>query len=143
MSIHQRDFLLSDFPYLDQMHDEQIDGIKMDAESLVLKFSRLHFLHGEQYNSAELIFSGFEEITSDVYIEIFERKNCIITSGKRFYIDEFIPYMATNNIVLEVIDILYGFAQIFIRGKVINSNNSYGEHFNLSVSSKKITYKFF
>ena len=115
----------------------------MDKDILVLKFSHLHFPHEKQYNSAELIFSDFEEITSDVYIEIFERINCIITSGKRFYIDEFIPYMNQNSIILEVMDILHGYEEILIRGKIINNNNSYGEHFNLSISVKKISYKFF
>lgn len=143
MSESQRDYILSDFHCLDQMHDEQIDEIRMDKDILVLKFSHLHFPHEKQYNSAELIFSDFEEITSDVYIEIFERINCIITSGKRFYIDEFIPYMNQNSIILEVMDILHGYEEILIRGKIINNNNSYGEHFNLSISVKKISYKFF
>ncbi len=80
-----KEIFLSDFQCLDQMHDEQIDEIRVSKDILILRFSHLHFPHRKQYNSAELIFSGFEEITSDVYIEIFERTNCIITSGQRFY----------------------------------------------------------
>ncbi len=140
--VENKEYLLSNYDFLDQMHDETIDKISIDDNKLELTFNSLHFLHGKQYKSAKIIFSDFEDVTTDVHIDMFVKEGCNIKSGCFKYINEFIPYMKNKKIKLEVISILSGYEEIVIKGEFINENGSYGEHFLLSISAKKISYIF-
>ena len=140
--IEKREYLLSDYDFLDQMHDETIDEISINDNKLELTFNSLHFPHGKQYKSAKIIFNDFEDVKTDVHIDIVVKEGCNIKTGCLKYIDEFIPYMINKKIKLEVISILFGYEEIVIIGEFINEKGSYGEHFQLWISTKRVIYTF-
>ena len=135
-------FLLSDYIFLDQMHDERVDEIDICENQLELVFNSLHFPSEKNYKSAKIMFKGFEDINSDAYIDIFtsEEKAKICY---RKYIDEFVPYMHEQKLKLEIIDILTGKELVMITGTFVNPNGYYGDKFQLVVSAKEISYLFF
>lgn len=139
-----RDFLLSDYDFLEQMHDEQIDEIIISENKLELIFSTLHFSYDNNSKSARIVFSDLEDITSDVYVSIFVKKGEIIKGGCVKYIDDFFQYFKKENIKLEVTDILTGYDLIMIQGRIVNSDNSYREeNFQMVISTNRITYCFY
>lgn len=132
-----------DLQKLDQMHDETIHKILIKDEKLILKFDELHYSHnGGNFQKAELVFCGFEDICCDAYMDIVKAKNCRIKNGKRFYIDEFIDRMKRTELTLEVIDILLGYGKIVIFGNVFKKLKRSAQ-FCLTIHAKEVAYLFY
>ena len=136
-------FLLADYDFLNQMHDEIIDDIIVTDNHIELVFNSLHFPHIKNYKKARIIFDDLEDVNCDAYVRIYFEKQCIIEKGEVLYIDEFIKFMEKEKIKLEVIDIMSGYNLIMIQGQCIDSDNSYrDENFQLVISTEKISYFF-
>lgn len=140
----KKTFLLADYDFLDQMHDEIIDDIIVTDNQVELVFNSLRFTHKKNYKKARIVFDDLEDANCDAYIRIYLEKQCIIEKSEILYIDEFIKFMEKEKIKMEVIDIMSGYNLIMIQGQFMNSDNSYrDENFQLYISTEKISYAFF
>ena len=131
--------------YIEQMHDEKIDEILICDKKLVLAFNELHFEHNgiASATKAKMIFSGFEDIPSDVFVDLISMKHCKITDGKRIYVDEFVQIMQKKKIKIEVEEILGRIEHILIRGVIVNPDGKYvNSDVEISICAKEITYEF-
>ena len=137
-------FLLKNFinEHLYQMHDEIIDKILIKGNTMELIFSNLHFKnYNGDFCSARIIFENLENIKYDVYADIYKCNRLLIESGETLYIFDFVRYMEQNKILLEVVDILFGYNLIEIKGEMI-INKRYEKKFQMFISTKDITYIF-
>lgn len=137
-----KNYLLADYNFLDQMHDEIIDDIVVNENQVELVFNSLHFPHIKNYKTAKIIFNDLEDANADAYFNIFLMDRGTIKNGYCRYIDEILPDIKKKTLKFEIIDITVGYNMVMILGKTIRENNERRENFQLVISTKKISYIF-
>lgn len=129
---------------IEQMHDEIINKIECNSSNLILKFDELHFKHFDSFfDRAEMIFSGFDDIYSDVSIELYKMDGVKIKNGEKLYLDDFYNKFQDEKVNFEVLDMFVGYKSFLICGNSSKAKSPGYNKFRLTINSKTLNYIFY
>ena len=121
-----------------QMHDEEISRILFFENSLQLCVDELHLI--PNYSKATIELSGIDDVSSCVYIDIYDMKYCKIMGGRRYYADEFDSIWGNGNKLI-ILDTLVGYDGMFMLIGELSENETIGEkYFSLVIYASSVIY---
>ena len=119
-------------------HDARIIDIKTIDNEMILYFDDSRFYNlTKVYKSAQLIFTGFEDFNSDIFVDLFSMRKCKITHGKRLYFYDFIKFFHKQKIKLELVDLYISFGKVIIKGVCVKKRIHTEKNFNYLFVLKK------
>jgi hypothetical protein len=118
---------------IDSMHDERINQIEVVDNALVFHYDNLE--HHNEYHSCKVIFIGGQ----DTFVEVRKREEDK-TYSTIYDIEEFMRFIKGKHCVVETIDYYCGYANILIKGALVNSEG-YCEHCIFSISATELIYQ--
>ncbi len=125
-------FDLKDLFRIDPMHDERIDEIEVNGQSLIFHYSKLRY--HEEYHTCKVEFIDGQ----DACVEVKEKGRPGFVSAV-YDMDEFCRYIKKNQYQVETVNYYCGYADFLITGALINKDG-YGEHCVFTIPSSTLIY---
>lgn len=135
---------------LDSMHDQKITWVELSMGTLTFHFEELHFdvPHSPEaisyYNSHKnycactLIFSKLEE--ADLFAETRNRTPSGVEIVE-YYDDEWIHFLQTNHLCIEVSDFYCGYKSVIMCGSLVTQTGEYHEKCTMRISADTAIYQ--
>lgn len=123
-----------------QMHDERIDEIYVKENNVILSFKEIiHPLFNEK--QCKIMFSGFEDVNTDILVSVFNTDSDLNISGRKLYFDDFInSFVHKEQPIMDIIDILYGFCKIVIRGVLLRKSGYSERNILIQIEAKEMSF---
>lgn len=123
-----------------QMHDERVDEIYVKENNVIFSFKKiLHPVFNER--QCKIVFSGFEDINSDISILAFNMDTDLNILGRKLYFDDFInSFIYKGQPIMDIIDILYGYCKIVIRGALLRKSGYTEKNILIQIEAKEISF---
>ena len=123
-----------------QMHDERIDEIYVKENNVILLFKEiLHPVLNESH--CKIMFSGFEDVNSDISILVFNIDKDLNVFGRKIYFDEFInSFVNKGQPIMDIINILYGYYKIVIRGVLLRKSGYAEKNILIQIEAKEMSF---
>ena len=134
----QENFLdLSNAVYLPNIHDARVTNIRAYDDTLEFLFDReIHRKVGK------ICFSKFDDIYSDVTIQITDTDTDLNIIGKKYYLDDFLPILSTRNFpIMDILEMFVGYEEVIINGVYLNGTGSSQTRIQIRICAKEMRYQ--
>ena len=124
------------------LHDKTIDRMYYSNQELVFIFENGDFISNKKkYNFLKIIFSGMDDVYSDIRIYKFKTNNCSF-KGRLYFLNDKNLFIFKEDIRFEIIDFYCEFNKVLIKTNIIKKNNTYGDEVFFEISCEEIVFNF-